>query len=142
MGFPMTKRIALRSAFGILLLGLLGSPSLAQTSTENTVTGITKPSVHAKLGLNQLATVLELPVKEGQAVKKGDVLLQQDDRGERAALEGLEMEANSDVRIEASKADARVKQVQLKRYEELARTGNATASELEEAQVKAVYAEA
>jgi RND family efflux transporter MFP subunit len=89
-----------------------------------------------------MGTVLELPVKEGQLVKKGDVLLRQDDRAERVELERLEKEANSTVRVEANAADLKIKQAQLKRYEELAKTGNATPTELEEAQSKVIYADA
>ena len=140
----MTKKTTSRTAVAMALFALIAAaPSFAQqTGPENTVSGITKPSIHSKLGLNQLGIIRDLPVKEGQAVKKGEVLLQQDDRAEVAALQGLEAEANSEVKIEASKADLKVKQVQLKRTEEMIKSGSASPSELEEAQLKVVYAEA
>lgn len=146
----MTKKITSRTrgaAAVFALAGLLaGGISLraqqAVTQQDNTVSGITKPSVHAKLGLNQLGVVLDLPVKEGDHVTKGQLLLQQDARQEQAALEAMELEANSDVRIEASKADAEVKRIQLKRYQDLAAKGSSNPSEVEEAQVKVVYADA
>src|SRR5947208_6832493 len=76
MGLTMTKNSPSRTAIGLAILALLGAaPVFAQNSTENAVTGITKPSVHSKLGLNQLGIVRDLPVKEGQPVKKGDVLV-------------------------------------------------------------------
>lgn len=106
------------------------------------VGGITKPSVHAKLALPQFGQVLELPVKEGDAVKKGGPLLRQDDRQEVALLEALRLEAESTVRVEAAEADLKIKQVQHKRLEDLAKNGNANPTEVEEAWVKVVYADA
>ncbi|HYO10059.1 MAG TPA: efflux RND transporter periplasmic adaptor subunit [Tepidisphaeraceae bacterium] len=148
----LTKMLRNRPGIALsLAAAVLGSraalaqvPPASQQPQQGTdvITGITKPSVPVKLGLNQLGVVLELPVKEGQRVKQGDVLLQQDAREEQAALEALEIEATSIVRIEASKADLKVKQVQLGRLQELRKINNATASELEEAEVKVVYAEA
>jgi RND family efflux transporter MFP subunit len=111
-------------------------------SSEVTVGAITKPSVQTKMGLNQFGTVLELPVKEGDRVKQGQVLLQQDDRQERALLEALQLEANSNVRVEAAIADLRIKEAQYKRFLEMAKTGAANPTEVEEAEVKVVYADA
>jgi RND family efflux transporter MFP subunit len=131
-------------AFAWAGLALSGAhPAQAQQSQQfSTETGITKPSVHSKLGLNQLAVIREIPVKEGQAVKKGDLLLQQDDRPERAELKALELDANSDVEIRAVEADLALKKVQLKRVEELAAKGSSTPIELEKAQVDVVYGQA
>jgi multidrug efflux pump subunit AcrA (membrane-fusion protein) len=66
-----------------------------------------------------------MPVKEGDTVKKGAVLLRQET-----------------VRIEAAEADLKIKQVQHKRLEELAKNNNANPTEVEEAWVKVVYADA
>jgi RND family efflux transporter MFP subunit len=114
----------------------------AAAPTDITVGGITKPSLHSKLALPQFGKVMELPVKEGDAVKKDQVLLRQDDRQERAALEALRLEAESTVRIEAAEADLKIKQVQHKRLQDLAANGNANPTEVEEAWVKVVYADA
>jgi RND family efflux transporter MFP subunit len=111
-------------------------------ATDVTVGGITKPSIHSKLNFPQFGQVLEMPVKEGDTVKKGAVLLRQDDRQERALLEALRFEAESTVRIEAAEADLKIKQVQHKRLEELAKNNNANPTEVEEAWVKVVYADA
>ena len=87
----------------------------------------------SKLSLNEPGIVLELPVKEGDTIKKGDVLLQQDDRKLQSEMEGVQLEANSDAEIKASEADRDEKKVLLKRTEELSAKGSATPSELEEA---------
>jgi RND family efflux transporter MFP subunit len=138
---------ARNASFVVALTGVLSSASLfaqqnPNPASEQTISGITKPSVHSKLALPQFGQILELPVKEGTAVKQGDVLLRQDDRQEAAALEALRLEAESTVRIEAAQADLAVKQVQHKRLADLAKTGNANPTEVEEAQVKVVYADA
>ena len=145
--------LARNTGFAVAIFALSSTSLLAQQApapagaaaaapAEVTTGGITKPSVHAKLALPQFGQVLELPVKEGDVVKKGGVLLRQDDRQERAALEALKLEAESTVRIEAAEADLKIKQVQHKRYEELAKSGNAGPTEVEEAWVKVVYADA
>ena len=67
--------------------------------TDITVGGITKPSNHSKLNFPRFGQVLEMPVKEGDVVKKGDVLLSQDDRQERALLEGRRLEDEAHVRV-------------------------------------------
>jgi RND family efflux transporter MFP subunit len=124
------------------LLAQQTPPPAAGAPTDIEVGGITKPSVHSKLALPQFGQVLELPVKEGDVVKKDQVILRQDDRQEVAALEALRLEAESTVRVEAADADLKIKQVQHKRLQDLAVNGNANPTEVEEAWVKVVYADA
>ena len=147
MKLPLWARTA---SLGVALLALSSTSLVAQQTpagagaapTDTTVGGITKPSVHAKLALPQFGQVLELPVKEGDVVKKDQVILRQDDRQEVAAREALRLEADSTVRVEAAEADLKIKQVQHKRLQDLAANGNANPTEVEEAWVKVVYADA
>jgi len=106
------------------------------------VQGTTKPYAHAKPNVSQYGTVLKLPIKEGDAVKIGQVLLQQDDREEKAELARLQLEADSNVRVEASDADLKIKQVQLERAQELLKSHNASRFEVEEAESKVIAAKA
>jgi len=132
-----------RASFAVAALALSLAPAavMAQNAPD-VVPGVTKPYAHPRPGVNGMGTVLQLPVKEGQVVKKGDILLRQDDRAERVELERLQKEASSTVRVEANAADLKIKQVQLKRLEDLARSGNANPTEVEEAQSKVIYADA
>jgi RND family efflux transporter MFP subunit len=120
--------------------------SFAQQAPEGAsgpiVQGVTKPFIHSRPSFGGLGTVLELPVKEGQVVKKGDVLMKQDDRQEQAELQKVELEANSTVRIDAADADLKIQQVRLKRLLDLQKTGSAHPFEVEEAQSKVIYGEA
>ena len=113
-----------------------------KTSEGVIVQGVTKPYVPAKPWFNSAGTVLEVPVEKGQTVKKGDVLIRQDDRQEKAELAKLQAEANSNVRVEAADADLKIKQDQLKRLEGLQQTGGANPFEIEEARSKVIYGEA
>ena len=145
------KKLAFGSVLALSAAAFMVTSPLAMAQQQpseagqgSVITGITKPSIddEGKVGVDMLGIVRELPVHAGQRIKKGDVLLKLDDREEQAELAALELEANSSVRIEASKADLKVKEVQLQRLQELRKINNATASELEEAEVKVVYAEA
>jgi RND family efflux transporter MFP subunit len=140
------------TSFAVALLALSSTLLVAQQTpavgaaagspTDIMVGGITKPSVHAKLALPQFGQVLELPVKEGDVVKKGAVLLRQDDRQEVAALEALRLEAESRVRVEAAEEDLKLKKIQHKRLADMQAGGNSSPIEVEEAWVKVVYADA
>jgi len=112
------------------------------TSSGVIVQGVTKPYVPAKPWFNMAGTVLEVPVVKGQTVKKGDVLIRQDDRQEKAELAKLDAEAASNVRVEAADADLKIKQAQLDRLLSLKATGGANPFEIEEAQSKVIYGKA
>jgi RND family efflux transporter MFP subunit len=120
----------------------LARADIAAPAGATVVQGTTKPYTHAKPSVNQYGTVLKMPVKEGQIIKEGDVLLQQDDRQERAELARLKLEADSNVRVEASDADLQIKQVQLKRAKELFASRNASHIEVEDAESKVIAADA
>src|SRR3954463_5107500 len=83
----------------------------AQQATSEGVLqqGVTKPYIPAKPWFNTPGIVLEVPVTKSQTVKKGDVIIRQDDRQEKAELAKLEAEANSEVRVEAADADLKIK---------------------------------
>lgn len=85
--------------------------------------------------------VREVLVKKGDVVKKGQPLIQQDDRIERAQLDTLQNEATSTVRVDAYKADKGVKEAQLKRIKD-APDGVYGATEVEEKTSAVTYAEA
>jgi RND family efflux transporter MFP subunit len=126
----------------LIAFGLARADNAAPAGTGVVVQGTTKPYTHAKPNVSQYGTVMKLPVIEGQPVKEGAVLLQQDDREERAELARLQLEANSNVRVEASDADLKIKQVQLKRLKDLSVHGNANPYEVEEAESKVIAADA
>lgn len=128
-------------AVAALALSFGSAVAMAQTAPD-VVPGVTKPYAHPKPGVNGMGTVLELPVKEGQVVKKDDVLLRQDDRAEQVELQRLQKEAESNVRVEAAEADLKLKEAQYKREKDLLASGNSNPFAVEEAQSKWIYADA
>ena len=128
--------------FGTGVVFAQQQPAQPQSTGGNIIYGNTHPSVHAKLGLHDMGVVLDIPVEEGQVVKKGDLLLQQDSRQDEALLEGLQLEANSTVKTEAARADAKIRHFEYDRKKSLLANKASSLSEVEEAQVKVVYGEA
>src|SRR5687768_11881514 len=63
----------------------------ADSTSVITESGFTKPYERAEMTLQTYGIILEIPVKRGNAVKKGDVLLKQDDRADVKALEALQL---------------------------------------------------
>jgi RND family efflux transporter MFP subunit len=127
----------------LVALGLAAAPSAAQAqSSPGVVPGVTKPYAHARPGVNQFGTVLELPVKEGQEVKKGDVLLRQDDRQELAELKSLQLEASSTARVDAAAADLKIQQNKLDNLLALQKNNSANPVEIADQQSKVIYGKA
>jgi RND family efflux transporter MFP subunit len=137
-------RYAALSAGVIGCLVLAGkSPAQQKTSpTLVSIRGISKPSaVYDKLQFMTPGLIREVKVKEGDHVQKGQLLISEDDRIEANQLEALKHEAASTVRIDVAREDMKIKAVQLKRVQELAKDGTANPTEVEEAQLKVSYAE-
>jgi len=100
------------------------------------VTAITKPSKALKLAFAAPGVVMDVPVVEGQVVKKGDLLAQQDDRQDQASLESMKLDAASTAEIDYSVTDRGVQVVKQKRYEDMVTHHVAAQSELEDARLK------
>ena len=80
---------------------------------------ISVPSEEAKLTFAAPGLVLKALVHEGEAVKAGQPLLQQDDSEERPALESAKQDAESTAEVEYEKADVAFKQTVANRRQEL-----------------------
>lgn len=110
------------AAAGLLLAGF-GLPSSigftiaqstdAQNQSVQTVTGITKPSEKRELTISMRGQISEIPVKEGDHVKAGQLIMAEDDRVERAEFDRLTLLAQSTVGVRAATADMKVKEVSL-----------------------------
>src|SRR5689334_19297677 len=100
-----------RPFFAVIVAGimLVGVCAQAQTKPEITINGITVPSQRVKYGFNQMGVIDKVPVKEGDHVKPGDLLIQQDLRREQNKLQQLKNEADSNARVDAAVADLDLK---------------------------------
>jgi RND family efflux transporter MFP subunit len=126
-------------AVGAAALALLFA-ALPARADETLYPGFTKPSESRDVTFNGPGVVSEEPVKEGDSVSAGQLLAKQDTVLEEAAVKVAQVEANSDLQIEAAKADHDAKLVELKRKEEMRKDNVVGESELEEAKVNEVIA--
>ena len=102
----------------------------------------TKPSEERAFNFSAPGLVMKVNVKEGEPVKSGQVLAEQDTSVETANKATYEIEANSAVEEEFAKADLDLKKVELARKEDLFKKKNATFLEVEEARINVKRAEA
>jgi multidrug efflux pump subunit AcrA (membrane-fusion protein) len=75
----------------------------------------TAPSERTKLQFNTMGLVQSVPVKEGDSVKKGDLLMKQDTDIDEAEYQRLKKESDSQARIEFYRYDLEVKKATLAR---------------------------
>lgn len=94
-------------------LGGWTSFASAQPEEDNTETAFTKPMLESKQSFDLVGVVTDVPVEVGDAVKKGDLLVALDDRIDKAKLDGLKIEAESDLRVKAAQAELDLARVQL-----------------------------
>jgi RND family efflux transporter MFP subunit len=109
--------------------------STATKDDKTIVPAITRPSKELKLSFQSPGVVKDVPVNEGDHVKAGQVLAQQDDRADEAAYQATKLEAESTAKIDVYTVTKATKEVQLKRKQLLLAQHNASESEVEEAQL-------
>ncbi len=135
-----------RAAAAIVAIGALlaGAATAARAADPKTsyADGKSEPSQRTKLPAQVMGVVREIAVKRGDIVKKGQLLIQQDDRLAQNACDIAEKEANSTIRVDAAQADLDQKKVELKRVEGLYTDPNgrgATDLEYERAKLDVVF---
>jgi RND family efflux transporter MFP subunit len=102
---------------------------------QEVIDAISEPSERLELSLPQVGVIAEIPVRDGDMVKAGQVIMKQDTELQRKQLESLMVEATSTLQTEAAKAELAAKQVVLARVEKMMAENAATQSELDEAKV-------
>lgn len=85
----------------------------AVAQQEASEQAFTRPMLESAQSFDQIGIVKEVPVEVGDVVKKGDLLVALDDRIDKAELERLEVEANSNLRVQAAQAELDLARVQL-----------------------------
>ena len=105
------------------------------------IAAITIPSADVTLSFVQAGCIAKVHFKEGDAVKAGQVLIQQVDDVERARLAQLEADSKDMTHIQAAEASLAQKQVDLKKLERAAERNAATELEVEHAKLNVRIAE-
>jgi len=121
-------------AFPLLLVGSL------QAASGAGITAITIPSADVTLSFVQAGRIAEVRVREGEAVKGGQVLVEQDDAVDQARLAQLEAESQDTTQIQAAEASLAQKKVDLKKLETAAAHNAATELEVEYARLNVTIA--
>ncbi len=104
--------------------------------------GVTAPSSRRELAFPYQGIIGQVAVKEGDRVKKGDVLMKQDDRIERKRLEAIALEADRSLVINAKQAALENKEVELRRKTELFQRKALSESEFLSAELEVKLAQA
>ena len=129
-------RIRAAEVFLSLIIVSIAIPAMSiQADFEPGVAAITAPSADITLSFVQPGRIADINIKEGQSVKTGQVLVQQDDTVERARLAQLEADSQNIINVQAGEASLAQKQVDLKKLEKAAALNAATALEVEHAKL-------
>ena len=112
------------------------SPSLA-----GSIRAITKPSADVAQSFVQPGRIAGVHFKEGDAVKAGQALIQQDDAAEQVLLAQLKAQSEDITQIRASEASLAQKKVDLQKLEKAAASNAATALEVEHAKLDVTIAQ-
>ena len=124
------------AVLALAVLGLSVSGVVGADSGSFKNPGITNPSEQRGLNFNVPGVVSKVLVKEGDVVKKGDLIAQQDDSVDLADLKVKEAEVKtSAVQIDAAKTDLAQKEVELDRQNKMFAKGVAGQSDVEKAKL-------
>jgi RND family efflux transporter MFP subunit len=113
----------------------------APLAAQDKIEAVTKPSQDTVLSFVRPGQVAEVLVKEGDAVKAGQVLMRQDDKAELAQMEQLKAQAEDNTRIRAGEAKLAQTRVDLKKTEGARKEGAATELEVDHAKLEVTMAE-
>src|SRR6266700_1233228 len=106
-------------------LGLFARAENAPVPDRNLRQAFTLPYKEYKVSFPTMGVIREVRIKEGDVIRKGDVLMVQDDREDRAELQILELDVNP-FAIDAAEAKLRAAEVELKFKENLNKVNGGT----------------
>ncbi|MFB0553140.1 MAG: efflux RND transporter periplasmic adaptor subunit [Phycisphaerae bacterium] len=115
--------------------------TLQAASSDVGVRAITVPSADITLSYVQPGRIARVYFKEGEWVKAGQVLIQQDDAVEQIQLAQLQAASEDTTQIQASEASLAQKRVDLQKLEKAAANNAATELEVEYAKLNVKMAE-
>lgn len=121
--------------------GAVGGPGGANPSAPAGIRAITKPSADVVQSFVQPGRIAAVYFKEGDAVKAGQALVQQDDAAEQILLAQLKAQSEDMTQIRASEASLAQKKVDLQKLEKAAASNAATALEVEHARLDVTIAQ-
>ncbi len=133
--------ISKKSSVGSWLICVVALIALKAASSDAGIKAITNPMADITLSFVQPGCIAKVYFKEGDSVKAGQVLVQQDDAAEKAQLGQLEAASQDTTQIQASEASLAQRRVDLKKLERAAERNAATELEVEHAKLSVKMAE-
>jgi multidrug efflux system membrane fusion protein len=119
----------------------MGTPNTGgQPQSTGGVRAITRPSADIAMSFVQPGRIAGVHFKEGDFVKVGQALVQQDDAAEQVQLSQLKAQSEDTTQIRASEASLAQKKVDLQKLEKAAAGNAATALEVEHAKLDVTIA--
>jgi membrane fusion protein, multidrug efflux system len=103
-----------------------------------TIEAITAPSDSRKLTFGASGLVASVPVKEGENIKKGQLLAELDNQIQKLEAKKAQIEATSTAEVDAYQADLDEKEIVYKRKTDVNSQGGYNKSEVEEAKLDVV----
>lgn len=119
-----------------LVAGLLSLATANAAEPADLIEGFTEPYRSVEVAAPESGTIEEIPVRQGQLVKKGDVLAVLDRDLLQASLEIAQAKAESTAKLEAAKIELQLKQRRLDNFIRLGK-GNSSNEETERAKADA-----
>lgn len=113
----------------------------ASPSPAGGIRAITKPSADVTQSFVQPGRIAAMYFKEGDAIKAGQALVQQDDAAEQVLLTQLKAQSEDLTQIRASDASLTQKKVDLQKLEKAAASNAATPLEVEHAKLDVTIAQ-
>jgi len=135
----LIRRAALAAALVVGLGSVASRAEERSTYSGAAVSVITQPSETRHLQFPSQGIIRENKIKDGDKVAAGQLLMKQDTDLDEKEAERLKVEAESESRIEAAKADLQVKQIEYDRKAQ--NPGAYPDSEINEATAKKIEAE-
>jgi RND family efflux transporter MFP subunit len=114
---------------------LADSPPAGAASDRNIKQAFTLPFKEYKISFPTMGVIKEVKVKEGDAIKKGDMIMKQDDSEEKAELRLLELDVN-DYPIKAAEAKFRAAEAEFQGKERMKAQGAGSDIEWEHARAE------
>ncbi len=121
--------------------GAASGSAAASPSPASGIRAITKPSADVAQSFVQPGRIAAMYFKEGDTVKTGQALVQQDDAAEQVLLAQLKAQSEDVTQIRASEASLAQKKVDLQKLEKAAASNAATALEVEHAKLDVTIAQ-
>ncbi len=141
VGLIVVTGLAVGGWAGAWGAGAVAGSGAASASAAGGIRAITKPSADVAQSFVQPGRIAAVHFKEGDAVKAGQALVQQDDAAEQVLLAQLKAQSEDRTQIRASEASLAQKKVDLQKLEKAAANNAATALEVEHARLDVTIAQ-